>query len=58
MKSINNKIKILNYLDTDINKIFSDFIIIDFNNKMQVKFFYIIIDILFHYSLLEQFIKN
>ena len=54
---INNN-KINNQIDIDINKMFSDFLIIDFNNKTQIDFFYKIIDILFNYSLLEHFIDT
>ena len=51
-----NKIRINTQLDNDINKMFSDFIILDFNNKVHVDYFYKIIDVLFNYSLLESFI--
>ena len=52
----NNKTNI--QIDNEINKMFSDFIIIDFNNKTQVDFFYKVIDVLFNYSLLDQFINS
>ena len=51
-----NKLKIFTQIDSDINKMFSDFIIIDFNNKVQVDYLYKIIDVLVNYSLLEHFI--
>ena len=62
-KNINNKrnnknnIKALDQIDNDINKIFSELFLIDFNNETQVNYFYFIIDILFKYSLLGQFIN-
>ena len=54
----NDKIKICKQIDNDLNQMFSDFIIIDFNNKAQVDFFYKIVDLLFEYSQLENLIKN
>ena len=63
IKNINNKRKIKNNLkaleqiDNDINKIFSELFLIDFNNEIQLNYFYFIIDILFKYSLLGQFIN-
>ena len=54
----NNVSRICNQIDNDINKIFSDFMIIDFNNKIQVDYFYQILNILFGYSLLENIINN
>ena len=51
------KPKLLQLLEDDINLIFSDYMIIDFNNKNQVDYFFSIIHILFYYSLLEQFIN-
>ena len=56
IKNNNNKMNI--QIDNEINKMFSDFIIIDFNNKTQVDFFYKVIDVLFNYSLLEHFINS
>ena len=53
----NNKIKILTQIDNDINKMFSDYIIIDFNDDKQIDYFFGIMDFLFNYSLLEQFIN-
>ena len=55
--SSNIKLKLFEQLDNDINSIFSDYMIIDFNNEKQVNYFYSIINILFYYSLLEQFIN-
>ena len=49
--------KILRQLEDDINLIFSDYMIIDFNNEKQVDYFFSIIHILFYYSLLDQFIN-
>ena len=52
-----NNIKALDQIDNDINKIFSELFLIDFNNETQINYFYFIIDILFKYSLLGQFIN-
>ena len=49
--------KLFQQLDNEINSIFSDFMIIDFNNEEQVNYFFSIINILFIYSLLEKFIN-
>ena len=57
-KTKNNNSKMNIQIDNEINKMFSDFIIIDFNNKTQVDFFYKVIDVLFNYSLLEHFINS
>ena len=54
----NNVSRICNQIDNDINKIFSDFMIIDFNNKIQVDYFYQILNILFEYSLFQNIINN
>ena len=51
------KNKFFKQLDNDINSIFSDFMIIDFNNEEQVNYFFSVINILFIYSLLEKFIN-
>ena len=51
------KPKLLQQLEDDINLIFSDYMIIDFNNKNQVDYFFSITHILFYYSILEQFIN-
>ena len=56
-RKIKNNLKALEQIDNDINKIFSELFLIDFNNEIQVNYFYFIIDILFKYSLLGQFIN-
>ena len=53
-KNIKDKINI--QINNDINEMFSDLIIINFNKKGQVDYFFKIIDLLFYYSLLENLI--
>ena len=50
----NNAFKLLTQIDQDVNKIFSDFIILDTNDEKQINYFYNIIEIIFNYSFLEE----
>ena len=54
----NNPFKLLIQIDQDVNKIFSDFIILDTNDEKQINYFYNIIEILFNYSFLEEQINT
>lgn len=54
----NNAFKLMMQIDQDFNKIFSDFIILDTNDKRQISYFYMIIEILFNYLFLEEQINE
>ena len=54
----NTCFKLLTQIDQDFNRIFSDFIILDTNDKNQIKYFYDLIEMMFNYSFLEEQISQ
>ena len=50
----NTAFKLLTQIDQDFNKIFSDTIIFDTNDKRQINYFNNLIEIIFNYSFLEE----
>ena len=54
----NTCFKLLTQIDQDFNRIFSDFIILDTNDKNQIKYFYNLIEMMFNYSFLEEQISQ
>lgn len=54
----NTCFKLLTQIDQDFNKIFSDFIILDTNDKFQIKYFYNLIEMMLNYSFLEEQISQ
>jgi hypothetical protein len=54
----NTCFKLLTQIDQDFNRIFSDFIILDTNDKNQINYFYNLIEMMFNYSFLEEQINQ
>ena len=54
----NTCFKLLTQIDQDFNRIFSDFIILDTNDKNQISYFYNLIEMMFNYSFLEEQISQ